>query len=69
MKWKTIKLDDRKTVKRFAFLPTELESGMTVWLEFYKIDLIYRNIPRRVRYHGISVPRHYPGWHCLRKYQ
>lgn len=39
MRWKNKgpKAGDRRTIKRFAFLPTPLDDGITVWLEQYYV--------------------------------
>lgn len=44
MKWRAEKLPiigDKKTIKRFAFIPTRLSNDIVIWFEFYKIDLLY----------------------------
>lgn len=38
MRWKTKKVGDVKIFRRFAFKPTRLMDGTTVWLEFYKAE-------------------------------
>lgn len=35
MKWNKPKYNDKRTVKKFAWLPVECEDGVCVWLEFY----------------------------------
>lgn len=35
MKWQTPKDQEEITKRRFAWLPTQLEGGETVWLEFF----------------------------------
>jgi hypothetical protein len=44
MKWKhppAPRLGDERTETRFAWLPTKLDDGYTVWLETYSVHLRY----------------------------
>lgn len=44
MKWKIPEepnLGDQKTDIRFAFFPTRMTDGYTVWLERYRVHLLY----------------------------
>ena len=47
MRWKTAaknKHGDKRIEQRFAFLPTELDDGYTVWLEpYYALEQWYEN--------------------------
>lgn len=44
MKWKTnrqIMDGDKRTIIRFAFLPTPMSDGMTIWLERYLLHQVF----------------------------
>jgi hypothetical protein len=45
MKWKhtTPKLGDERLEIRFAWLPTKLSDGYTVWLEEYRVHFRYES--------------------------
>lgn len=47
MKWKTpdkIRHGDKQIRKYFAFTPTELDDGYTVWLESYTVEEIWYEV-------------------------
>jgi hypothetical protein len=43
MKWKTekIKSGEKQVFKNFALLPTKLDDGYTVWLEYYWAEEVW----------------------------
>jgi hypothetical protein len=46
VKWKHTaapRLGDERTEIRFAWLPTKLDDGYTVWLETYRVHLRYES--------------------------
>lgn len=47
MRWKTPvepKLDSRREIRSFAFLPTKTDDGHTVWLEYYSVIQQYKYV-------------------------
>ena len=43
--WAVPKRGDKRTVKYFAFWPTKLENGFTIWLEAYCSEEEWRTAP------------------------
>lgn len=41
MRWKAAQIGDRRTVRKFAWLPVTVDK-VTVWLERYEADQSYR---------------------------
>lgn len=60
MRWEQREIGARKTVRRFAFLPTEMDgdqAGTVAWLEWYFEDLQWGDGPLG------------PWWNTYRTYQ
>jgi hypothetical protein len=58
MRWKAPvepQIGDEKTTARFAYSPTRLDDGYTVWLEYYTVHLRYET--RDVATKGGWIPK------------
>ena len=64
MRWnlKKFELGTKRTVKRFAFLPTRLsDSNTVVWFEFYRVEQEYKHYIYDFIPHVWIVRRRYLG--------
>ena len=70
MFWKKEIVGDKQTITRFAFLPTDLNDGVSVWLQRYYVEQEYRpNQITRMSWTDLGYIECVPGWKDIKTYK